>query len=118
MSDIIIKLERAYKGRSLTPAKKGVCAGCGFPTKRGNKWCSSECYHKLHPINVKKQIFKLQNGKCKYCDLDGTEYHHKIAHADGGHFTVENIILLCHNCHVKETRKQRILKSFYGKNIK
>lgn len=55
---------------------------------------------------------------CKYCNLDGTEYHHKIAHADGGHFTVENIILLCHNCHVNETRKQRILKSFYGKNIK
>ena len=24
MNDIIIKLERAYKGRSLTPAKKGV----------------------------------------------------------------------------------------------
>lgn len=55
------------------------------------------------PTEVKHIVFKRDNGKCTKCySKEGLHYHHIKRYADGGEDIVENLILLCVNCHAEE----------------
>jgi len=44
---------------------------------------------------------KMRGGKCQLCGWDKAtiDGHHKIAPQDGGKHILDNIILVCPNCH-------------------
>lgn len=68
----------------------------------------------INPLNslaIKRQISNTQkiavfrkNNSCQKCnipfkDYKDAEYHHKDRYADGGKSEIENIMILCTNCH-------------------
>lgn len=120
---------------------KGICRGCrgNITEKRRQTWCSDSCKEKFDPFFVKQAVRK-RDKVCVFCgreayrnrDIRGwdykmpyaewistrkemmmfrAEYDHIIPHSEGGLFTVENIRLLCHSCHVKRTTEWRRGKS-------
>ncbi len=119
---------------------KGFCRGCRGPITEKNRktWCSDACHKKYDPFFVKHEV--LQRDKCcvmcgcktinaydwkrRYDERhedwmrrrhatrgQREEFDHIIPHSEGGLFTVENIRLLCHDCHAKRTAEWRRSKS-------
>ena len=60
-------------------------------------------WHRAFSDRQQKQAYENQGKKCKRCNkpfpLKEMDGHHKIAFADGGETTVENCVMLCHECH-------------------
>jgi hypothetical protein len=86
---------------------KPVCRGCGSPVGyRRRCWCSADCYKRFGDIQgIKSAVFKRDGGRCQMCSTTGgmLEYDHILPHSEGGQFTVENLRLLCPDCHTKRT---------------
>lgn len=56
----------------------------------------------------KKTILKKYKNKCNECNIDNKlEFHHKVRVADGGSNDIENIQVLCKDCHQKKTEDQQ-----------
>jgi len=55
----------------------------------------------------KEKILKKYKNKCDLCNIDKKlEFHHKNRVADGGSNDIENIQVLCKECHQKKTEEQ------------
>lgn len=60
------------------------------------------------PTEVKHIVFERDNGKCTECySKEDLHYHHIKRYANGGEDTVENLILLCVNCHAEEHKDEQ-----------
>ncbi|MCX6584567.1 MAG: HNH endonuclease signature motif containing protein [Candidatus Aminicenantes bacterium] len=56
--------------------------------------------------NVQKRIFQEANSRCSFCDeseVATLQIHHIKARTEGGGNEIENLILVCANCHTKIT---------------
>lgn len=54
-----------------------------------------------------------RNPKCKICgktfkDYKEPEYHHKLMHSEGGKTDIDNIMVLCRECHAKIHGKEKV----------
>lgn len=111
--------------------EKGKCRGCQADVPKGRQtWCSRECYHRHDLRTIKHKINERSGGKCELCgewvitnrrsswDMTGAEiaayrarrrpeYDHVIAFRDGGQTVLENMRLLCSECHKERTAQQR-----------
>lgn len=68
-------------------------------------------WHRVFSDKQQRQAWFNQNkccaGRCgREFALKDLEAHHKIAFADGGETTIENCLMLCHDCHADITAKQ------------
>lgn len=108
----------------------GFCFWCGekLNEKRTNmKYCHEEhrtkYYERHYAQAFRRWIYELRGHKCEVCgkkckeymqgrfSKDGFQAHHKIPLSDNGElFNPENIILLCHDCHLEAHRLYRLLK--------
>ena len=49
---------------------------------------------------VKKSALERSKFKCERCwSIYDLEFHHKLPLSMGGNSTLENCVVLCHNCH-------------------
>jgi hypothetical protein len=56
---------------------------------------------------VKRQVKAKYNHKCAHCgSKEKLHLHHKEHFSKGGQNTVENLILLCVNCHAEEHKEE------------
>lgn len=68
-------------------------------------------WHRAFSPKQQSQAYVNQNKKCggrcgRDFALSELEAHHKIAFADGGETTIENCVMLCHDCHADITARQ------------
>lgn len=101
------------------PDGKYLCRGCGGPitAKYRRTWCSDACVRKYDPRYVNTDVWKRDGGKCVMCGVKvnnrygklatSAEYDHIVPHCEGGKHVLENIRLLCHECHKKRTAEWR-----------
>jgi len=100
------------------------CAVCSITFHKGlnKKTCSRSCSNKLRlgssynlgrPSKskvksrnlLKERLIKLRGTLCERCGYDNTHIlnvHHKIRRADGGLDDLDNLELICPNCHAEE----------------
>lgn len=63
------------------------------------------------PVDVKREVRKKCNNKCLNCGAkEDLHFHHKIRYADGGLHSVDNLILLCRQCHSEEHRNEPVYR--------
>lgn len=100
-----------------------ACIICGNEYKKGlhKKTCSRACANKLRigtlytgrPLKdkvknskaLKVRLIKLRGSCCERCNFANTtilNIHHKIRRADGGTDDIDNLELICPNCHAEE----------------
>lgn len=79
---------------------KCVVEGC--ENKRTSKGAyKTSCYCNRH-----RKTVRLESNKCSLCGWDGPcDFHRKVPSEFGGKYTLENIIVVCPNCHRLEHRK-------------
>lgn len=107
-------------------AIKGHCIVCGTKLpKYKRKYCSDSCKNvllaelKSWPI-TRNEALKRDDFTCQDCgyhspDGDGLEVHHIIPIYKGGdEFDMNNLITVCHECHVKRHRRIRKSKRDIG----
>lgn len=101
------------------------CVICGTEYNKGlhKKTCSRACSNKLRIGNrynqigrpskdkvktsrqLKNRLIELRGSKCERCLYDKVHIlnvHHKIRRADGGSDDLDNLELICPNCHAEE----------------
>lgn len=102
-----------------------ACIICGNKYKKGlhKKTCSRACSNKLRIGNkynqvgrvskdkvktnraLKIRLIELRGAKCERCPYSKVKIlhvHHKIRRADGGSNDIDNLELVCPNCHSEE----------------
>lgn len=102
-----------------------TCVICGTEFQKGlhKKTCSRACANKLRigikynqigrPTKdkvksvkaLKERLLKLRGHKCERCPYSNIKIlnvHHKIRRADGGTDELDNLELICPNCHAEE----------------
>jgi len=66
------------------------------------------------PKLIDKQVKERDHFECAWCGVKLTERHHINEYGQGGQHTVENLILLCPNCHTQvhnnEISKKELLE--------
>lgn len=61
------------------------------------------------PAHIKREVFKKDNGMCTKCGSSKKLHYHHIKHfARGGKHEVDNLTLLCEDCHIEEHKEDRI----------
>ena len=69
-----------------------------------------------HKAWIRTQAIKKYGSKCELCGYNlSVDVHHIIPKNKGGPYEIENLMVICPNCHALITRKYLILKS--RKNI-
>ena len=73
--------------------------------------------HKDHPYSsqwrrIRKVVIRRDNGLCQHCTRKGRttigrEVHHIVRLSDGGTDDLDNLVLLCKECHHAETMRER-----------
>lgn len=59
------------------------------------------------PTNIKNEVYERDNGRCVECHSEEKlHYHHIKRYARGGKDAVDNLILLCANCHAEEHKEE------------
>src|SRR5699024_10144899 len=75
----------------------------GFDITNKNKYKSRK--DRYIPLNVKREVFERDGGKCQSCDSENNLHHHHIKrYSNGGVNKAYNLILLCSSCHANEHR--------------
>jgi hypothetical protein len=119
------------------------CEECNEPLNLNNRifrdyknhnFCSSFCkwryvyhddcsQHGKRPVVpgswwwAEHEAFRRDNFKCQKCgSVENLEAHHRIPTSKGGNSLPENLITLCHDCHMKPgmhrgTRARSVLRS-------
>lgn len=91
--------------RMLSGANKKTCSrACANKNRSGIHYTGRRLKDKAHSIRViKKRIMQLRGEQCERCDFAIRQVL-VIHHQDRNHFnnSVENLELLCPNCHAKE----------------
>ena len=94
---------------------KGFCRYCTGPLPRGrSSWCSDQC-HELACIETNYgpwqwYLARIRGFICEKCGKNLNKYwgnkdydiHHIIRFADGGTHKLDNLLVLCKECHKKE----------------
>jgi 5-methylcytosine-specific restriction endonuclease McrA len=107
--------------RSATTLEKfphvpGLCGFCHKPIPPGNgrwRWCSRKCALeaaiRVSPGVARWEAIRRDGRKCVQCgSTKGLEVHHIHAVKDGGAFCgLDNLVTLCHKCHVETRKKPR-----------
>jgi len=76
----------------------------------GRKYLRGEI--QKHKAWIRAQAIKKYGEKCELCGYKAAfNTHHIIAKQDGGNHEIENLMVVCPNCHALITRKMFILKS-------
>lgn len=68
-------------------------------------------WHRVFTEKQQRAAYQNQNKKCggrcgREFDIKELEAHHKVAFSDGGETTIDNCLMLCHDCHADITAKQ------------
>lgn len=100
-----------------------ACVICGTEYRKGlhKKTCNRACANKLRigskyngrPLKdkvknqraLKERLIKLRGTSCERCDYPNTKIlnvHHKIYRSNGGTNELDNLELICPNCHAEE----------------
>jgi hypothetical protein len=59
---------------------------------------------KCIPSDIKRRVAQKAQGKCENCSSNyKLEFHHITPRSFGGEHTQENLKLLCHNCHARQS---------------
>lgn len=67
---------------------------------------------KKHKAWIRAQAIKKYGNKCEVCGFKLViDTHHILSKNKGGSHTINNLIILCPNCHALVTRRYLILKS-------
>lgn len=73
---------------------------------------------RLFDYGQKLAIYYRDEGKCQQCgrllNFDEAEFHHVKSWHEGGQTTVENGLLLCHECHAKQPKFSKEPNSWTG----
>lgn len=109
---------------------KMVCRGCRSQIPKGRRtWCSTECFEKHSMWHIKEKVWQRDKGICQHCSkflgvygktgilkschnyydwfTERVEFDHIKEFADGGETIVENMQVLCSDCHQKKTNEWR-----------
>lgn len=95
-----------------------VCIGCKstFIVKRPKSFCSKKCFLNFKTKNVKyPDNTRLQGSKwlktrklvierdrvCRLCKKDAKIVHHKVPYSMTADDSLDNLILVCHSCHME-----------------
>jgi len=65
--------------------------------------------------NVKTQAYHRQNKRCGMCGekIEGDyDFHHILRKTDGGKDTLDNCVMLCHDCHYYDVHRGGTRKEF------
>ena len=99
---------------------KGVCLWCGKPVsdyksrpfcKRGSEH-SARFHNRYSWMSIRYNMLK-EHPVCQICGKEkATEIHHIVPLIDGGSFyRLDNLIALCHSCHVEAHRELNQIKA-------
>jgi 5-methylcytosine-specific restriction endonuclease McrA len=67
---------------------------------------SSRSWHQPGAARVREQVLVRDGHRCTKCgSTDRLQVHHIDAAKDGGPVTMENLVTLCHGCHVEAERR-------------
>jgi len=67
---------------------------------------------KKHKVWIRNQAIKKYGNKCKLCEYSlSIDAHHIIPKKEGGKHEINNLMIVCPNCHALITRKNFILES-------
>ena len=108
----------------LNPKNLKLCPVCGDPIKhyKNNVTCSPGCANTYfrsgdnHPNwngnSYRKKAIKHYPNKCENCKYDKHKEILEVHHIDGNrkNNSLENLIILCPNCHAALTRKYAVLE--------
>lgn len=119
-----IKNNKVYCDRTcygVDQRKTKICPICQKEYTGHKKTCSRSCSNKgrygikydgknnsnkyIRGKTLKKQLASINNGICDNCGNDNyniLQVHHKIERCNGGTDDLDNIVLLCPNCHMVE----------------
>lgn len=50
---------------------------------------------------IRKEVFRLADGKCKYCGRAASDLHEEKLRSLGGEFSIWNSVSACRDCHKK-----------------
>ena len=109
-----------YCGKKLIDKRRKYCSPKDeneFPTHKDNCWCAT---NDLRVTPVRRMVHRIFKFECQECGkhfsyktpagaelpIHGGENHHVIPLKDGGKDSIENMTLLCKDCHKKETFKK------------
>lgn len=69
---------------------------------------SNRAWHQPGAAKVRKQLLSSPGAGCAVCgSTSNLEIHHKVAAADGGPTTVENLMVVCHRHHLELEAEKR-----------
>lgn len=110
--------KRCFGSSQRSPVECPVCLRLFKPRGRGTKTCSRACsnrnrtgikYKRGQPYNkqsnaraLKKQLGELRGYSCELCahsNWNILQVHHIIERRHGGSDELNNLLLLCPNCH-------------------
>lgn len=115
-----------------SPDGKPLCRGCGADVPKSRQtWCSTACYKKYEPAQVRHAVRERDGGICQLClcktrdhpdcrswmlphedrkKIPKAEYDHITPFSEGGLTVLENMRTLCSGCHKKRTAEWRKLR--------
>lgn len=92
---------KEYVGAKITCSRS-----CSNKKRKGTKYDGKNSQNKhLKGRKLKEKLASINNGICDKCGNDNyniLQVHHKIERCNGGTDELDNIILLCPNCHMTE----------------
>lgn len=92
---------KEYVGAKITCSR-----ACSNKKRKGTKYDGKNSQNKhLKGRKLKEKLASINNGICDKCGNDNyniLQVHHKIERCNGGTDELDNIILLCPNCHMTE----------------
>jgi 5-methylcytosine-specific restriction endonuclease McrA len=78
------------------------CPNCGAKNK---------IFRKYIPLKTKRELYKRAKNKCEDCgSKEKLEVHHIIPVQKRQNHKLENLKLLCHECHMKIPKRRREIK--------
>lgn len=142
---IVLALVKVNKKRSLALSKlkgeKGLCKWCMVVVdKTRKKYCSKECKDSAWAFFYPQKyaytyLFQRQEGKCAHCGYDFSSKIKKWYYSHGGYnvadngdvdhiipihkggeiLGIENLQLLCRDCHIIKSSNERRKQKLFGK---
>ena len=87
-----------------TGVKKTCSRKCANKNRTGTKYTGKNIYNKYIKGSIlKEKLASINNGVCHECHNDNyniLQVHHKIERCNGGTDDLDNLLLLCPNCHM------------------
>ena len=85
------------------------CVAIGHSGKGNPKWSETGVKGRIFKTEKRRWFINKRGNKCENCGFnkfyEGLEIHHIKEHKNGGKTTVNNLIVLCSNCHSYVNKK-------------